>query len=215
MKRILLGAFGLMGTVVVLGLSAAWLTQPDEIYVERSTVVQASPQVIWPHLADLRQFPKWSPWQDLDPDMAAEFSEISAQVGAWYEWRGDSNVGSGRMTIKDLQDPVLVVHDLEFIEPWESASEVRLALEPRSEGTQVTWSMRSPSSLLAHIAGFFLDMDALIGADFEKGLARLAQLAEAEAEARAAEEAARIAEAQAAAEADDADAEGDDEAASD
>lgn len=195
MKKILLGLFGL-GAVAVLGVLGAASTQPDTIRVQRSVEVQASTADVWPYAADLRHFVRWSPWEGRDPDQVAEFSDPSAGVGAWYTWRGNEEVGSGRMSIKAVEEHRLVVEDLEFVEPWENMAEVRLALEPAGDGTRVTWSFESPAGLLTKVACLFLDMDALMGADFEKGLARLAELAEADGRARLEAEARARAEAE-------------------
>jgi len=213
MKKILLGLFGL-GAVAALGVVAAASTQPDEMHIERTKVVSASAEDVWPYLVDLKRSTEWSPWEELDPDQVSEFSDPSSGVGAWYTWKGDENVGSGRMSIKAVEDGRLVVEDLEFIEPMANLAEVRLAMAPEGDGTKVSWSIRSPNSFLAKVACLFVDMDAMIGADFEKGLDRLAELAEDDARAReeALAEAAQAA-LDAATAGDDAEAANDDEAA--
>lgn len=203
MKKILLGLLG-VGALGVLGVLGAASAQPDTLHVERSVLVQASPVDVWPYAVDLKNFVRWSPWEELDPNQVVEFSDPSAGVGAWYGWRGNTDVGSGRMTIKAVEEHRLVVEDLEFLEPFENLAEVRIALEPEGDATRVTWSFDSPASLPVKVACLFMDLDAMMGRDFEKGLGRLAALAEADGRARFEAEARARAEAAAAADEGDA-----------
>jgi hypothetical protein len=168
-----------LGVVLLLGLVLAIVSQPDDRVVERKRVVRAAPEVVWPEVADLRAFVVWSPWSDLDPDQEVVFSEVSQGVGAWYTWKGDEAVGSGRMAITAAEPPFRVVEDLEFREPFESRAEVTMTLRPVEGGTEVSWKMASTNNFMGKAFGLLMDMDAMLGADFDKGLSRLAARVEA------------------------------------
>jgi hypothetical protein len=43
----------------------------------------------------------------------------------------------------------------------------------------VTWAMDGNNSFATKLVGLFMDMDSMIGKDFEKGLANMKQMAEA------------------------------------
>lgn len=195
MKKVLLGVAG-FAAVVVVGFVAAVSSQPSELRVERSKVVAAAPEDVWPYVSDLRKFTGWSPWEDRDPNQVAEFSDPSHGVGAWYTWAGNDDVGSGKMSIRSLEENRQVVEDLEFIEPFASRALVTLSLEPVEGGSRVTWGFVSENDFMGKAFGMFVDMDEMLGADFAKGLDRLAPLAEAARRERV--EAARAAEAAAA-----------------
>jgi hypothetical protein len=178
-KNVLLAAAG-VGGLAVVALVGAIVMQPDVMHIERSRVVESAPKDLWPQVADLKAFVAWSPWSGLDPNQVVEFSDPAAGVGAWYTWKGNSDVGSGKMSITGGKVNARVEHDLEFIEPFASTADVSITLtEEALNRTKVTWAMDSKNDFMGKAFGLFVDMDAMLGADFDKGLASLATRAEA------------------------------------
>lgn len=170
-----------LGVLVVIVLAVAALLigaamQPDSFRVERSRELAATPDQIRPQLTDLRRWAEWNPWADLDPNQRNTFSEPSEGVGASYEWEGNDDVGEGRMEITSVTDDAVRYH-LAFIEPFASESEVEIAMEPAGERTRVVWSMEGDNDFVGKLFGVFMDMDAMIGADFERGLEKLERAA--------------------------------------
>ncbi len=107
-------------------------------------------------------------------------------MGAWYTWHGNDQVGRGRMEVLSIA-PDRVVHDLEFFEPWQSKATITFTFTPDGDATRVVWAMDEDQGFGAKMAGLFMDMDAMLGADFQTGLANLAPLAEAAASQRSAQ----------------------------
>lgn len=170
-KKIALG----VGAVILLaigGLLVAAAVQPDHYRVERSREIAAAPDAIQPELADLERWSEWNPWAELDPNMELTYSDPPSGEGAWYEWAGNDDVGRGRMEITSVS-PTRVTYDLSFIEPFASESAVELRLEPEGEATRVVWVMEGDNDFVSKLFGVFMDMDAMIGSDFERGLANL------------------------------------------
>ena len=203
MRKALIGVAA--GVVALVGVSVTVVAmQPAETHVERSLVVAATPADLWPLVSDFRQFPTWSPWQDMDPTQKSTFSDPATGVGAWYAWEGNDDVGSGKMTYTALEPEAKVTEDLEFITPFESKAVVVTSLVPVEGGTKVTWGFTSPNNFMAKAFGLFVDMDTMLGKDFEKGLGKLSEKAVVAAAARAEAEkrAAQAAAAEAAAPAD-------------
>jgi len=174
MKRILL----VLAAAIVLFLGYA-ATRPDTFHVERSASIAAPPAAIYAHVVDFRRWQAWSPWEKLDPAMKRELGGPETGVGATYAWEGNSDVGKGKMTITAAEPPSKLAVRLEFLEPFASTSVATFALAPEGEGTRVTWSMDGDQNFLAKVMCIFMDMDKLIGGDFEKGLASLKQVSEA------------------------------------
>lgn len=189
MKKVLLGVGGVLG-VAVVGLVAVIAMQPADFSLERTRVIAATPSDVWPHVSDLRGFIAWSPWQDLDPDQTVSFSDPSTGVGAWYAWEGNDDVGKGRMSFTELEPEVRVVEKLEFIEPFASVADVTITIEPVEGGSKVSWGFATQNDFMGKAFSLVVDMDAMLGADFEKGLERLAVVAERDAVARKEREAA-------------------------
>jgi hypothetical protein len=200
MKKVLLGLVGVVGLVVV-GVVGAAAMQPDSLHVERSATIAASPADLGPYTSDLKMWAEWNPWRDMDPSMETTYSDTTAGPGAWYSWSGNEQVGKGKMEVLTVADDK-VTHDLEFFEPWQSKATITFSFAADGDSTRVTWAMDENLQFSGKMAGLFMDMDAMLGADFDKGLAKLKPLAEATATARKDAEMAAVAAAEAAAAAD-------------
>ncbi|PRP93099.1 Polyketide cyclase / dehydrase and lipid transport [Enhygromyxa salina] len=182
-KKIALGALALVALFVVVVLILA-ATKADQIHVERSLVMRGTPADVFPHANDFTKFVEWMPWAELDPEQKTEFSDPPAGVGAWYTWVGNEQVGQGRMEILSAEPDKIVVHKLEFIEPWPGVAESSISMKAVGEDqVEVTWAFSQDAALSAKVMMVFIDMDTMLGADFEKGLRKLQPLVEAEPEA--------------------------------
>jgi len=104
--------------------------------------------------------------------------------GHTYEWSGNKEVGKGKMTLTAAKPGERVDVDLHFLEPWEPRSLTSFAFVPDGAGARVTWTMSGKSSFAMKAMTLFMDMDKMIGRDFEKGLAALQGVAAAEAARR-------------------------------
>lgn len=171
MKKVLLIGGGAL--VLILGGFGAFVaTRPAEYHIERHKTLTAGPAEIMPHLTDMEAFTKWNPWDELDPDMDKTFSDPKSGVGAYYTWSGNEDVGKGRMEILEVTE-TKVTYKLEFIEPFASEATTYVTLAPGENGTQATWGMDGENDFMAKAFTMFVDMDAMVGADFEKGLDKL------------------------------------------
>ena len=142
----------------------------------RSSTVAAPPARVHALLDDFREWRKWSPWEELDPELQRTYTGPEHGVGARYAWSGNKKAGQGTMEIID-STPSSVVVDLRFLKPFEAQNITRFDLTPSGEGTAVTWTMTGDRGLLFGIMGK-LYFDKAIGKDFDKGLARLKGAAE-------------------------------------
>jgi hypothetical protein len=152
----------------------------DTYTVERTEHIDAPVHTVRERIVDLRRWETWSPWEELDPDMARTYGGPAAGVGSWYEWDGNRRAGRGRMEIIEADD-TSVRFDLQFLKPFKSHSNTAFELRPDGDGTQVTWTMVGPNTGMTRVMGLFTSMDKMIGPDFEKGLTRLRTEAEADA----------------------------------
>ena len=169
----------LIGVVVlIVGILALAAMRPDEFRMERSTTINASPDRIYPNINDFRLWSGWSPWEKLDPSLKRTFSGATAGVGAAYAWVGNNKVGSGRMEIMDSTPSSRVVIKLDFLKPFEAHNTADFTIVANGATTTVKWAMFGQSPFMSKVMGLFVNMDQLIGRDFEKGLASLKAIAE-------------------------------------
>jgi uncharacterized protein YndB with AHSA1/START domain len=172
-RRILIGVAGL---IVVLVLVI--VTRPSTFHVERSTTIAAPPESPFALVNDFHAWPAWSPWDKLDPQMKTTYEGPAAGVGAKYAWTGNDKVGEGRMSIEKSEKPSQVVIKLEFIKPFEATNMTTFTFAPTETGTKVTWAMDGENNFMAKAASLFMDMDKMIGTDFEQGLQAMKVAAE-------------------------------------
>ncbi len=77
------------------------------------------------------------------------------------------------MTILESRPGELIALELEFLKPFKATNRTTFALAQSGAGTRVVWSMEGKNTMMGKAISLFLDMDRLIGKDFEKGLANL------------------------------------------
>lgn len=166
----------LLAVVVVLLTFAS--TRPNDFTVKRSTEIKASPDKVFPLINDFRQWPKWSPWEKLDPNLRRTLSGAESGRGSVYEWEGNKQVGAGRMEILDSVPPSRIDIRLSFLKPFKAENRTIFTITPSGGGSNVLWEMTGTNNLMFKVMGLFMSMDKMVGGDFEKGLA--AMKAEAE-----------------------------------
>jgi hypothetical protein len=164
--------------IAVVAILAYAATRPDSFSVQRSTTVEAPAGRIFPFINDLHAWTAWSPYETRDPGMKRSYGGAASGKGATYAWDGNRNVGAGHMEILDAPAPSRVTIKLDFSRPFEGHNTAEFTLEPQGDATKVTWAMHGPALFVGKVMGLFIDMDAMIGKDFEAGLANLKALAE-------------------------------------
>lgn len=165
-------------TLVIFTLVAAAL-RPSEFAISRSISIDAGPARIFPYLNSLHQFQEWNPYKDKDPRCRNTFSGPATGPGASFHWDGDAQVGEGIMTIRDTLPERRVSVDLEFRRPFPGMNSVEFSLAPQEAETLVTWSMKGRYAFVPKLVGLFINMDKMIGGDFENGLKKLKEIVEA------------------------------------
>jgi uncharacterized protein YndB with AHSA1/START domain len=145
----------------------------DTFTVERSAEIGAPPERVWAALVDFHEWPKWSPWEELDPEVRRTYEGPDSGVGTAYSWEGNRKAGAGCMEITEATAPSSLIIDLRFLKPFKSENTTRFTLAPSGERTRVTWTMTGPKSFMTRVMGIFKSMDKMIGPDFEKGLQQL------------------------------------------
>ena len=175
-----------VGSVLALAalMVAIWLgvrisRVPPEFVVTRSrTIPNVAASKVYPQLCDFNAWKKWTPWYEKDPDQKFEVTGKPCTVGHKQEWDGNMEVGKGYAEITELKKNELVRTKLVFSEPFASTSPGALHLEARGSDAVVTWSMSGHNSFLERImfGVLGLDLEQMVGLDFEKGLESLEAL---------------------------------------
>jgi uncharacterized protein YndB with AHSA1/START domain len=154
-------------------------TRPANFRVTRSNNIAAPAEVVFAQVNDFHKWDAWSPWAKLDPAMKQTHEGAPAGTGAIYSWAGNKEVGEGRMTITESRPNELIRIKLEFLKPFAAVNATEFTFTPGGNQTAITWSMTGTNNFMAKAFCMFMNMDKMVGGDFEKGLAQMKSIAEA------------------------------------
>ncbi|TSC34161.1 SRPBCC family protein [Corallococcus sp. Z5C101001] len=160
--------------ILVAALGAFIATRPDRFRVERDAHVAASPDAVFAMINDLRRFDTWNPYRfELAPGLTKSFEGPDEGPGARFSWAGGGQAGEGSMLITESQPGQRVVLTLTFVKPFAATNQTVFTLTPENGGTRVRWSMDGDNTLMGKAMSLVINMDTLVGKDFEKGLVNL------------------------------------------
>jgi hypothetical protein len=162
--------------IVLLALIYA-ATKQDILHVERSIDIKAPREKIFGLINDFHQWEAWTPYNK-DPEMKKTYSANSSGKGATYAWEGNKAVGKGEIAITESVGSSRIAFDLHMIKPFEGNNHVVFALKAAGGVTTVTWILEDKQAYFAKLMGVFINMDKMIGKDFEAGLTKLKSVAE-------------------------------------
>jgi len=177
----MLKAIAVIAIVLAVGIAAVLVfasTKPDTFRVERSLAVRAPADAIYPLVADFHRWTSWSPYEGRDLAMKRTYGGTAQGRGATYAWDGNNNVGAGHMEILEANGPSKLRIKLDFERPFEGHNIAEFTFVPQGDATLVTWAMSGPAPFLSKLMQVFINMDSMVGKDFEAGLAGLRKLTE-------------------------------------
>jgi len=166
--------------VIVIGLGAVVAMQPSEFRVARTATIAAPAPAVFNQVNDFHNWAAWNPWATLDPGMKQTYEGAPAGTGAIYTWAGNRQVGEGRMTLTESRPSDLIRIRLEFLKPLAAVSTAEFTFKPEGKQTVVTWSMVGRNNFMAKAVHLVMNIDRMIGGNFEQGLARMKAVVEGE-----------------------------------
>lgn len=164
--------------VIIVVLVVIIALQPSQFRVARSTTIAAPPPAVFARVNDFHRWEAWNPWGKIDPAMKQNYEGAPAGVGAVYTWVGNNEVGEGRMTIAESRPSELIRVKLEFFKPFVATNTAEFTFKPEGNQTAVSWSMFGDKNFMAKAIHLFMNMDKMIGGQFEKGLASMKSVVE-------------------------------------
>jgi hypothetical protein len=164
--------------VIVIVFVVIVALQPSEFRVVRSATISASAPAVFAQVNGFHNWEAWNPWGKIDPAMKQTYEGAPAGTGAIYTWTGNNEVGEGRITITESRPSDLIRIQLEFFKPFRATNTAEFAFKPEGNQTAVTWSMTGRKNFIAKAVHLFMNMDKMIGGQFEKGLAQMKSVVE-------------------------------------
>src|SRR6218665_1038696 len=171
-------ALYIIGGIIVLILVLA-LVAPKEFKMHRSVIVNRSKQEGVDYIKALKKQGEWAVWQKMDPNIKNEYRGIDGTVGFVSAWEGNNKVGKGEQEIKSIREGERVGYDLRFEKPFKARNDAYIELETVGNNqTKITWGFFGKTVFPMNIFYLFVNMDKMIGKDYETGLANLKAILE-------------------------------------
>jgi uncharacterized protein YndB with AHSA1/START domain len=152
--------------------------QPSDYRITRSATMTAPPAAVFEQVNDFHKWEAWSPWAKKDPNAKNSFEGPASGTGAVFKWSGNDEVGEGSMTLTESQPNELIRLRLDFVKPFEDTANTEFTFKPEGDKTRVTWTMSGKNNFIGRIICTFMNMDKMVGGDFEQGLANMKSVVE-------------------------------------
>lgn len=168
-----------LGVIVALVLVIPLFTK-DEYSVVREITVAREKNDVFAYIVLLKNQDNFSVWAKMDPNMKKSYRGTDGTVGFVSAWQSPKDdVGSGEQEIKKIDEGKRIDYELRFLKPFEATSPAYLAFADAGAGqTKVSWGMSGRMGYPMNIMLLFMDMEKMIGKDFETGLTNLKNLLE-------------------------------------
>ena len=144
--------------------------------VQREVTISKPVEEVFAIIADFNSWRLWSPWLCQEPECPVAIQGEPGHEGHAQTWDG-TRIGSGEMMLMSIESPRHLKYKITFLKPWKSQSKVNFEFSGEGDNTKVIWSMQGTLPIFM----FFMRkmMTALVGSDYERGLAMLKEFAEA------------------------------------
>jgi len=172
---------GILLLIVIVAIVVLGLVEPKDVIVERSTTINAPQAVVMDQVTNFKNWNNWSPWYKMEPTMKMEYTGTDGQPGSGYHWTG-TKTGEGTMTNTGVDNGTMKF-DLKFMKPHEANADGWFKTKDASGQTKVTWGLHMHCSFPMNFMNAFMNMDKMMGPDFESGLKDMKTYAEAHATA--------------------------------
>ena len=157
--------------IALLAIVGAFLSQDYSVY--RTIVIDAKPSAIHKYVGDLKRWPEWGPWKDVDPSIKVTLGKKTSGVGAERSWTSDR--GEGKLVFTESSKKTGIAYDMTF---GDGTSESSIRYEIEGKSTRVTWNVVGVADIPVLGGYYALWIDGAIGDQFDKGLAKLKRVVE-------------------------------------
>ena len=167
-------------SVAIVGLILVVRMQPSNFRISRSISMSAPASEVFGQVNDFHNWRNWSPWEKMDPDLKRTYEGAPSGTGSVYSWSGNKKVGEGRMTLVESHPSDRIRIKLEFLKPFKATNTAEFTFQSEGGNTRVEWAMTGANeSFMSKAFCMVMNMDKMVGKDFEKGLASMKETVEA------------------------------------
>ena len=168
-----------LASIIVLLLLIGVFTKKD-YSAGREVIINKPKSLVFDYLRVLKNQNKWSVWGSMDPNMKTRFTGTDGTEGFISAWESDvKNVGAGEQEILKIVDGERLDYEMRFLKPFKSTSWAFITTTALNENqTKVHWGFNGKMNYPSNLMLVFMNMEKMIGNDFEKGLLNLKAILE-------------------------------------
>lgn len=165
--------------IVALPFVIALFTN-KQFKLEREIIINKPKQEVFDYVKHLKNQDHFAVWNTLDPNMKREYTGTDGTVGFVSAWQSDhKQVGHGKQTITAIKEGEEVDMQIHFLKPWDNVANAYFKTESAGDNqTKVKWGMYNDVKYPMKVMRLFMNMEKMIGKDFDKGLAKLKEVLE-------------------------------------
>jgi uncharacterized membrane protein len=147
----------------------------NKFSVERNVNINRPKQEVFDYIKHLKNQEHFAVWMSMDPNMKREYTGVDGTIGFSSAWdSAHKQVGAGRQTITGIKEGEQVDIKLEFLRPWQNTANVYFKTEALEDTeTKVRWGFYNDVKYPMKVMRLFMNMEKMIGKDFDKGLSNL------------------------------------------
>lgn len=152
----------------------------NEFKVERQIIINKPKEIVFNFLKHIKNQDLFSVWMTMDPAMKREFTGADGTIGFVSAWDSThKSVGMGKQTIKGIKEGERLDMEIQFIKPWNNKANAYFITEAETpERSLVKWGFYNNVKYPMKVMGLFMNMEKMIGKDFDKGLSKLKEVLE-------------------------------------
>ena len=152
----------------------------NKFKVEREVTINKPKQEVFDYVKHIKNQDNFAVWMSLDPGMKREYSGIDGTVGFVSGWESNhKQVGHGKQSITAIKEGERVDMQIHFLKPWDNVANAYFTTESVSGNqTKVKWGFYNDVKYPMKVMRLFMNMEKMIGKDFDKGLAKLKEVME-------------------------------------
>ncbi|WP_392436607.1 SRPBCC family protein [Cruoricaptor ignavus] len=167
-KKILL--FLLVAIIIFLIIGFYNASKLKTIEIEKKVKVNAPQQRVYEAIADLNQYPNWSPFLAQDPSQKYEVKGNAGEVGSSYSWTGNGGTDVGIQEITKTEPNNFVGMKCDIQKPFSAKPTFDYHISQQGAQTEVTQKFRLESGLMDAFFLWLFGVKKEMAATNEQGL---------------------------------------------
>jgi len=177
MKKFVRFMFALIG-IIILGVLILTFVEPSDVTVTRSIIIKAPKDAVFEQVVNFKNWHNWSPWEQKDSAMKITLAGSDGQAGSSLHWVSDPEK-NGEVEIKNENvTGTEMDYSINIIKPGETQADGSIIATDTNNMTKVVWKLHKHFSFPFNASLIALNLDKLLGGDFETGLANIKKYVE-------------------------------------